>query len=142
MPTVKRFEDLEIWQLARTIENKIFEQTKTDGLKADYRLKNQINDASSSIMSNIAEGFGRGSRLEFVNFLSFAKGSAAEVQLQLYNCLDRKYLSVEIFDEIYQIIDLLCKKISSFIAYLNKTEMKGQKFVDRKNNPKQITPNT
>jgi len=142
MPTVKRFEDLEIWQLARTIENKIFEQTKTDGLKADYRLKNQINDASSSIMSNIAKGFGRGSRLEFVNFLSFAKGSAAEVQSQLYNCLDRKYLSVEIFDEIYQIIDLLCKKISSFIAYLNKTEMKGQKFVDRKNNPKQITPNT
>ncbi len=134
MPTVKRFEDLEIWQLARAIENKVFEQTKNESFKTDYRLKNQINDASSSIMSNIAEGFGRGSRLEFVNFLSFAKGSAAEVQSQLYNCLDRKYIAAELFNEIYQMIDLLCKKISSFIIYLNRTEMKGQKFVNRKNN--------
>ena len=86
-------------------------------------------------MSNIAEGFGRGSRLEFVNFLSFSKGSAAEVQSQLYNCLDRKYITATTFEEIYQMIDLLCKKIGCFIIYLNRTEMKGQKFVNRKNNP-------
>ena len=63
---------------------------------------NQMNDSSSSIVSNIAEGFGRGGRLEFINFLRFAKGSAAEQPSQYYNCLDRKYVVQQKFDEVYQ----------------------------------------
>jgi four helix bundle protein len=135
MPTVQKFEDLEIWQLARKIEQFTFEQTQKDPLSKDYKLKSQMNDSSSSIMSNIAEGFGRGSRLEFVNFLSFAKGSASELQSQYYNCLDRKYLLQESFNEVYQMIEICCKKTSAFIAYLNQSEKKGQKFQNRKTNP-------
>ena len=135
MPTVSKFEDLEIWQVARKIEQFTFEQTKVDLLSKDFKLKSQMNDSSSSIMSNIAEGFGRGSRLEFINFLSFSKGSASELQSQYYNCLDRKYINEVAFNEIYQMIETVIKKISAFMSYLNKSEMKGQKFQNRKNNP-------
>jgi four helix bundle protein len=109
--------------------------TKAELLSKDFKLKNQMNDSSSSIMANIAEGFGRGGRLEFVNFLSFAKGYATELQSQYYNCLDRKCISEDSFNEVYQMIEILCKKISAFMAYLNQSEKKGQKFQNRKTNP-------
>ena len=135
MPTINRFEDLEVWQLARKVEQFTFELTKSEMLSKDFKLKNQMNDSSSSVMSNIAEGFGRGGRLEFVNFLSFAKGSATELQSQYYNCLDRKYIIEDSFNEVYQMIEILCKKISAFMAYLNQSEKKGLKFQNRKTNP-------
>ena len=134
MHTVTKFEDVEIWQLARKVEQFTFELTNKELLSRDYKLKNQMNDSSCSIMSNIAEGFGRGSRLEFINFLSFSKGSAAELQSQYYNCLDRKYIEEGAFNEIYQMIEIVSKKTAAFMAYLNQSEKKGQKFQNRKNN--------
>ena len=130
MATVKRFEDLEVWQKARKLENKIYELTETGKLSKDYKLKDQVNDASGSVMDNIAEGFGRGSRLEFIQFLTVARSSASEVQSQLYRCLDRKYISSEQFQELYNQADEVCKMITGFIGYLNKSEHKGQKFKD------------
>jgi len=134
MPTVTKFEDLEIWQLARKVEQFTFELTNKELLSRDYKLKNQMNDSSCSIMSNIAEGFGRGSRLEVINFLSFSKGSAAELQSQYYNCLDRKYIEEGAFNEIYQMIEIVIKKTAAFMTYLNQSEKKGQKFQNQKNN--------
>lgn len=135
MPTVTKFEDLEIWQLARKIEQVTFEHTGAGVLSKDFRLRSQMNAAATSIMSNIAEGFGRGSRLEFINFLSFSKGSAAELQSQYYNCLDRQYISEEKFKAVYKMLEIVSKRINAFIAYLNQSENKGQKFQNRKNNP-------
>ena len=134
MPTVTKFEDLEIWQLARKVEQFTFELTNKELLSRDYKLKNQMNDSSCSIMSNIAEGFGRGSRLEVINFLSFSKGSAVELQSQYYNCLDRKYIEEGAFNEIYQMIEIVIKKTAAFMTYLNQSEKKGQKFQNQKNN--------
>ncbi len=90
-----------------------------------------MNNSSGSLMDNIAEGFGRGSRLEFVQFLSISKGSANELQSQLYRTFDRKYISKEKFDELYNLADKCCGKIHSFMSYLNKSDIKGQKFVHR-----------
>jgi four helix bundle protein len=132
MATIKKFEDLEIWQLARQLENKIFEETEKGKLSKDYKLKDQMNASSGSIMDNIAEGFGRASRLEFVQFLSISNGSGSELQSQLYRCLDRKYISQSTFDELYILTDLVCRKINAFMSYLNKSSVKGQKFANRK----------
>ena len=132
MATIKKFEDLEIWQLARQLENKVFEETEKGKLSRDFKLKDQINASSGSVMDNIAEGFGRASRLEFVQFLSISNGSGNEVQSQLYRCLDRKYISKPTFDELYILADLVCKKINTFMSYLNKSPIKGQKFANRK----------
>lgn len=132
MATIKKFEDLEIWQLSRNLENKIFEETTKGSLTKDYKLKDQMNASSGSLMDNIAEGFGRASRLEFIQFLSISNASGNELQSQLYRCLDRKYISKERFDELYLLADLTCKKISAFMSYLNKSLIKGQKFANRK----------
>jgi len=137
MATIKRFEDLEIWQLARDVENKIYEETQKGKLAKDYKLRDQMNNAAGSIMDNIAEGFGRSSRLEFIQFLSISNGSANELESQLYRCADRKYFDKQKFEELYGLIDTLCRKIFAFMNYLNKSSVKGQKFANRQ----PLTPN-
>lgn len=87
-----------------------------------------------SIMDNIAEGFERASRLEFIHSLSIAKGEIGELKSQLYRCLDNQYLTSELFTEIYSLADQLTKMLTSFIRYLNNTFIKGQKFKNRSGN--------
>lgn len=131
MATIKRFEELEIWQLARQLENCVYEETEKGKLSKDYKLRDQMNACTGSIMDNIAEGFGRGSRLEFIQFLSISNGSGNELQSQLYRCLDRGLINSGRFKELYELTDLVCKKINAFMSYLNKSSIKGQKFANR-----------
>ena len=119
MATIQKFEELEIWQLARSLSKDIFILTQTDKLSKDFSLKDQMNRSSGSIMDNIAEGFGRGSRLEFIQFLSISTGSADELKSQLYRCIDREYICKEIFEDLYERADAVYKKINGFIKYLN-----------------------
>ena len=130
MATVKNFEDLEIWVSARNICKDIFRIKQNSELKSDYKLYNQINGASGSIMDNIAEGFERNGNREFIQFLAVAKASCGETRSQLYRALDRKYIEKEEFDLLYNKLILLSKQISSFINYLQKSELKGTKFKD------------
>lgn len=81
---VERFEDLFIWQRAIEFAREIYLVTERPGLKHDFGLKNQMRDAAVAISSNIAEGFERRSRKEYLNFLNIAKASAGEVRSQLY----------------------------------------------------------
>jgi four helix bundle protein len=88
MAKIGRFEDLIAWQKARALAHSIYEATQQGAFAKDYRLCGQIQGAAVSIMSNIAEGFERGRRGEFHQFLSTAKASCAELRSQLYTALD------------------------------------------------------
>jgi four helix bundle protein len=132
MATVHRFEDLEIWQLARKLYNKISKLAEKLKKNHDYRFAEQMKSSVGSIMDNIAEGFERNSRLEFLNSLSISEGESGELKSQLYRSLDDKYISQTEFSELYEDTDIVSKKIATFIQYLNKTEIKGLKFKDRK----------
>jgi four helix bundle protein len=139
MATIQRFEDLEIWQLSRTLAKDIFLLAQTAKLAKDFSLKDQMNRSSGSIMDNIAEGYGRGSRLEFIQFLSISTGSADELKSQLYRCLDKEYIGKEKFDDLYEQANAVYKKVNGFIKYLNTSLVKGTKFKERvgtKNNGK------
>jgi four helix bundle protein len=92
---VKVFTDLLIWQRARAWSKKIFQATRQEPFRLDRRLVEQINDSSESVMSNIAEGFGRGTQGEFVTFLGYALGSLNETQSHLCAAYDREYLARE-----------------------------------------------
>lgn len=131
MATINRFEDLEIWKLSRSLSKEIFRLSQNGKLSKDYELKDQMNRSSGSIMDNIAEGFGRGSRLEFIQFLSIASVSAAELKSQLYRCVDRNYISMVDFEKLYENANAVYKKINGFIKYLNTSIVKGTKFKDR-----------
>lgn len=131
MPTITKFEDLEVWQLARELSKEIYALTFIEPIKTDYRLKDQMRGSSGSAMDNIAEGFERASQLEFINSLSYSKGEVGELKSQLYRCSDNNYISPETFNDLYSKADKLTKKIAAFISYLNSSKIKGQKFKTR-----------
>src|SRR5437763_4340444 len=120
MATIKRFEDLGIWQKARLLSQKTYPLTFIKPLCEDFRYQNQIRSSIGSIMDNIAEGFERGSKLEFINSLTTAKGEVGEYKSQLYRGSDNQYFSSQLFDELYLLADELTKMITSFVSYLNK----------------------
>ena len=142
MATITRFEDLEIWQLARVLANRIHKlYTSSPAFAKDFKLKDQINGSSGSVMDNIAEGFGRGSNNEFVNFLSYSIGSAEEVKSQLYRGFDRHYYEKTVFDEIYELAEKVRNKTGNLIEYLNNSTFPGIKFKNRNPKNKQKPPN-
>jgi len=128
MPTISNFEDLEIWQLARELCKDVDVIINTSPLKKDFKLSDQINGSSGSIMDNIAEGFERDGKYEFRQFLSIAKGSCGETRSQIYRLIDKKYITQKVFEELKEKAQILSKKISSFINYLNKSNYNGTKF--------------
>ena len=128
MATVKRFEDLEIWQEARKLSKEVVRLSKTTDLKSDFKLRDQVKASSGSVMDNIAEGFERDGNLEFRQFLAIAKGSAGETRSQLYRLLDWEYINEMTFEKLIIDCEYLSKRISNFISYLNKKDYKGTKF--------------
>lgn len=128
MATIRRFEDLEIWQLARKLSQQVIIISKNTDLENDYRFKDQIKASSGSVMDNIAEGFERDGNLEFRQYLSIAKGSAGEVRSQSYRLFDSEYISQEKLNNLIIECEHLSKKIANFISYLNKRDFKGTKF--------------
>jgi four helix bundle protein len=131
MATFKSFTEILAWQKARELSKAIFELTCQGTFSRDFGLKDQINRATGSIMDNIAEGFNRGSKNEFVNFLSYSKGSTGETLSQLYRALDRKHITMDVFDLHKHTTEELLKMIGSFMVYLNSTEFRGLKFKGR-----------
>jgi four helix bundle protein len=132
MATANRFEDLKVWQKARALAKKVYALTFVPPISLDFRYRDQIRGSSGSIMDNIAEGFDRRSRLEFINSLSISAGEAGELKSQLYRGLDINYLSQEKFDELYEDTNEVTKMLCGLIEYLNRSQIKGQKFKDRK----------
>ena len=88
MSTFTRFEDIEAWRQARVLCGEIYRVSGKGPFAKDFGLRDQIQRASVSIMSNIAEGFERSGTGEFIQFLTIAKGSAGEMRSQLYIAFD------------------------------------------------------
>lgn len=125
MATIKRFEEIEAWKVGRELCLKIGAIIDEGNFKKSYRLIDQIEGSSGSIMDNIAEGFERGTRAEFIQFLGYAKGSCGEFRSQLYRAVDRKYLNKEQFDELFVFAARISAMIQKLIVYLQKTNVKG-----------------
>ena len=103
----------------------------SDALKRNFRLIGQIEGSSGSVMDNIAEGFERGTKAEFILFLGYSKGSCGELRSQLYRALDRKYINKEQFQELYLLAVRISVMLQKFINYLLQSQVKGL----RKKNP-------
>lgn len=124
----KRFEDLEIWKLARTLCQKLWILTEEGTFAKDYSLRNQINAASGSVMDNIAEGFERSGNKEYIQFLYIAKGSAGEVRSQIIRAYDRNHISKEKSEELYKDVKNLGGGIMNLIKSIKASDYKGYKY--------------
>jgi len=128
MSAFQRFEDIEAWQKARELTKAIYALSHDGQFARDFGLRDQIRRDSVSIMSNIAEGFGRGGNKEFIQFLSTAKGSASEVQAQLYVALDAGYINQEQFQKLYSETEATARMIAGLLRYLQNSDFKGAKY--------------
>ena len=125
---IERFEEIDAWQKVRGLTKLIYKITSDGNFSRDYGLRDQIRRATVSIMSNIAEGFERGGNKEFIQFLSIAKGSAAEVRAQLYVAIDAGYLDQNNFNMLFELADETGRLIGGFMRYLKQSKHKGSKF--------------
>ena len=128
MATIKRFEDLEIWQLARELNKQVLPILGVLNETKNYDLKSQLDRSAGSVMDNIAEGFERDGNREFIQFLAISKASLGEVRSQLYRVLDRNVIDEQKQTELNEYCLVLATKIAKFISYLNNSSYKGSKF--------------
>lgn len=119
---IEKFEDIRAWQQARELTNLVYDLTEKGNFVKDYRLRDQIQGAAGSTMHNIAERFDDGSDVEFIRFLKYARRSASEVQSETYLALDRKYITPQDFQQVYDMATTTKKSINAFIAYLRKSK--------------------
>lgn len=122
MARIEKFEDIQAWQKGRESVKSVYQITSEGCFAKDYSLKDQIRRASISVMSNIAEGFHRQTDKEFIQFLGIARGSASEVQSQLYIALDLKYISEATFRQLYELSEETIRLISGFMRYLRRPD--------------------
>jgi four helix bundle protein len=122
------FEELHTYQRARELANGIYAITKGNDFARDFGLVDQIRRAAVSILSNIAEGFERGSKTEFIQFLYIAKGSCGEVRAQLQIAQDQNYIRHNEYQRLYDLCKQISGMISNFIAHLQKTDYQGDKI--------------
>ena len=127
MASIEKFEDLICWQKAKELANFIFNITDKPSFK-DFDLKRQIRRAAISVMSNIAEGFDRGTRAEFVDALFIAKGEVGEVRSQLYIAYDRRYVDISEFREGLRLTDEYSRLIQSFSEKVKGGSRRGLQF--------------
>jgi len=128
MANLRHFEGLEVWKDACALATKVYELTENnERLRRDFGLKDQIRRAAVSIASNIAEGFERSSKREFIYFLYTAKGSAGELRTQLHILREIGYISSAEFDALFTDVMSIAKQLGGFIAYLQNVKMEEEK---------------
>ncbi|MBN2654235.1 MAG: four helix bundle protein [Nitrospirae bacterium] len=124
----RSFEELDVWQKSLQLVKEVYRLSSSDKFIKDYSLADKISRAAVSVMSNIAEGFERGSNTEFIQFLYISKGSCGEVRSQIYIARELGYLP----DKDFQSCAAMCREVSAqlsgFISYLKGSNLKGEKF--------------
>jgi four helix bundle protein len=113
-----RFQDIESWQLARQLAVEIYGASRQEPFARDFGLRDQIQRSSVSIMANIAEGFGRNGKVEFIRYLTIAQASSVEVQSHLYIAMDLGYVAQPDFERLYSQTERVRQVIGGFIRYL------------------------
>ena len=125
---IESFEDLNVWKRARELVNLIYRITRNKTFSEDKGLVDQIRRASVSIMSNISEGFERGSNVEFIQFLYIAKASCGEVRCQIIIAYDQGYINEKELTKIKELTLKVSGMIGNLINYLRKSKIKGAKY--------------
>jgi four helix bundle protein len=124
--TIRTFEDLVVWQKSIDFVKRVYLITDEGGLKRDFGLKDQLRRAAVSIPTNIAEGFERSSRKEYLLFLNIAKGSAGEVRSLCRVAFDVGYLSQLTYDELRHAALVISRSLFNQIQAIKRAPVRPQ----------------
>ena len=119
---MKTHKDLDVWKLAVEMVTKIYMITHNFPKEELYGLANQMRRAAVSVPSNIAEGAGRNSSKEFLQFLYYSTGSLSELETQLMIAYNLGYIDNEQQHDIEIILNLLFKMLSGLIKYVKNSK--------------------
>ena len=119
--TVRSYQDLAAWQNARELNYEIYQVTKEFPQDERFGLISQIRRAAVSIPSNIAEGYGRGARADYIRFLRIARGSLFEVETQLVLSSDLGFVDDDLRNELNEKITAVARPLSGLIRSLETT---------------------
>lgn len=117
---IQRFEEMKVWRDARLLTKLIYQVTTCNGFKRDFGLRDQIQRATVSIMSNVAEGYERDNNKELIRFLKYSKGSVGEVRSLLYVAYDQEYIDNKQFSDLKNAATDISTQLANFIKYLQK----------------------
>ena len=120
MGTIRRFEEMICWQAARDLVNLVYRFTKGEQFKRDYELVNQIRRSAVSTMANMAEGFHRNSKKDFIKFLDYSRASVAETVSHFYVAFDQGYITETELKELQRQADTVWKSTNGFMTYLKR----------------------
>lgn len=118
---IETFEDLRVWQQGIELVKQIYLMAKEGDISRDFGLRDQLRRAAVSVPTNVAEGFERHSRKEYVNFLNIAKGSAGEVRSLLRVALEVGYLDKNTYLRLYDMAKGLSCMLASQIQAINRS---------------------
>ena len=121
MSTIKRFEDLRCWQAARQLVKLVYSVSRSGELAKDFGTRDQFRREALATMNNIAEGFARFGKKDFIRFLDISQSSAIEIQSMLYVLSDLEYMSQAKIDEIRLKSEEAKNLTLAFIKYLRTT---------------------
>lgn len=117
---IKKFTDLRIWQLAHELTLKIYKLSKNFPKEEVYGIGSQVRRSASSVGANIAEGFSRNTKKEYVQFLYVARGSLTETINHLILIKDLGHCNKELFESLNSEYEILSKQINSLISIIKK----------------------
>jgi four helix bundle protein len=126
MATYESFEELEVWKLAMDLCTEIYLITNFDAFSKDFGLKDQIRRSSVSVPSNIAEGYERDSKNQFIYFLTIAKGSCGELKTQLMIARNLNYIDEKTYVKLADKSTITGKQLGGFINYLKAFKGKNK----------------
>ncbi|MDQ3685538.1 MAG: four helix bundle protein [Acidobacteriota bacterium] len=118
---IESFEELRVWQKGIELVKQVYVLTGEGEFKRDFGLRDQIRRAAVSIPTNIAEGFERASRKEYLLFLKIAKGSAGEVRSLLRVALEVGYLDESSYNQLRDDVMALSRYLSNQIKAIKNT---------------------
>jgi four helix bundle protein len=128
MATIKRFEDLEVWQKAADFDERLSSLFSYERFRQDLGLRTQALNSSGSCQDNIAEGFERGGNKEFMHFLRISKGSIGETRGQVRRAIRRGLISETEGEALISDCLSISKQLGAFINYLKQSELKGERY--------------
>ncbi|MEK7466653.1 MAG: four helix bundle protein [Planctomycetota bacterium] len=140
MGTIRRYQDLVVWQRARELAKFVNQLTLLETWRGGAKLKDQILDSSASSPANVAEGFERNGNAEFINALGYAKGSAGETSAHLYTAFNRGYIGSEDLDQGVALAAEVCNLAGGLMVYLERSGLRGPKFRHREGSPRTRPP--